>query len=106
MLFNYCCINSVCLIFIILLFLQIVFKLHLKDSIKLKLSSVLGININNNLEYYINKIVTYNKKIINIYICLLIIIISFGLSFSIFLSHELFNNLDNYIALHNNTIKW
>lgn len=61
-------INATCLNLIIILIIQIIFKLYLSNSIKLNLSNILGINFNNNLEYYINKIITLNKKMSNIYI--------------------------------------
>jgi hypothetical protein len=60
--------NITCLSLIILLIIQIIFKLHLKDNITLKFSSTLGKKINSNLEYYINKIISLNKKMSTIYI--------------------------------------
>jgi hypothetical protein len=47
---------------IIILMIQIFFKCHLYNDIKLNLSSILGIKLNNTLEYYINKIIMLNKK--------------------------------------------
>ena len=47
---------------IIILMIQIFFKFHLYNDIKLNLSSILGIKLNNTLEYYINKIIMLNKK--------------------------------------------
>jgi hypothetical protein len=60
--------NVTCLSLIVLLTIQIIFKLHLKDNITLKFSSFLGENMNSNLEYYINKIINLNKKMSTIYI--------------------------------------
>ena len=45
----------------IILIIQLGFNFFL-DSIKLKLSNNLGVNLNNNIEYYINKFITLNKK--------------------------------------------
>lgn len=59
--------NIVCLSLVILLIIQIIFKFYLKNSIKLNFSSILGTNINNSLEYYINKIINLNKKMNSIY---------------------------------------
>lgn len=94
--------NVTCLSLTIILILQITFKFYLNDSIKLNLSNILSVNINNKLEYYINKIIRLNKKMSSIYIWLILIILIFGLSFSIYASYELFDNIDNYISVHNN----
>jgi|SRR5882757_2547307 len=47
---------------VIVLIIQILFKFHLPDNIKLNLSSFLGNKFNNTLEFYFNKIITLNKK--------------------------------------------
>jgi hypothetical protein len=60
--------NITCLSLIILLIIQIIFKLHLKDNITLKFSSIFGEKFNSSLEYYINKIISLNKKMSSIYI--------------------------------------
>lgn len=62
MLFDIQGLNATCLSLIIILIIQIIFKFYLKDSIKLNLFNILGINLNNNLEYYLNKIIILNKK--------------------------------------------
>lgn len=46
----------------IILFIQIISKLYLKDNIKLKLISILGVKLNNTLEYSINKMIRLNEK--------------------------------------------
>lgn len=58
----------VCIGMLIFLTIQILFKIHFKDNIKLNLSSFLGDKFNNTLEYYINKIIGLNKKMSTIYI--------------------------------------
>jgi hypothetical protein len=60
--------NITCLSLVILLIIQIIFKLYLKDNITLKFSNILGEKFNNNLEYYINKIISLNKKMSTVYI--------------------------------------
>jgi hypothetical protein len=62
LLFDIELLNYTCLYVIIILIIQVIFKLHLKDSIVLNLSNTLGINLNKSLEYYINKVITLNKK--------------------------------------------
>ena len=97
--------NITCLSLVIILSIQILFKLYLKDSINLKLSNFVGLKANDKLEYYINKIISLNKKMSNIYIWLAILILICGLSFSIYASSELYNNIDDYIAVHNSIKK-
>jgi hypothetical protein len=65
----------------------------------------LGEKFNNSLEYYINKIISLNKKMSTIYIWLILFILIFSLSFSIYASHELYTNLDSYIIEHTNIKK-
>jgi hypothetical protein len=60
--------NITCLSLIILLIIQIIFKLHLKDNITLKFSSIFSEKFNSSLEYYINNIISLNKKMSTIYI--------------------------------------
>lgn len=57
-----------CLGLMIILIIQLIFKLHTKDSITLKLSYFLGTNLNKKMENYINKIIILNKKMSTIYI--------------------------------------
>ena len=97
--------NITCLSLIILLTIQIIFKLHLKDNITLKLSNILGEKFNSNLEYYINKIISLNKKMSTVYIWLTLLILIFSLSFSMYAAHELYTNLDSYINIHNSLSK-
>ena len=97
--------NITCLSLVIILSIQIFFKFYLKDSINLNLSNILGTNLNNILEYYINKIINLNKKMSVVYIWLILIILIIGLSFSIYASNELYNNIDSYIVSHNNLKK-
>jgi len=68
LLFDIEALNYICLSLVIILVIQILFKFYLKDKINLNLSSLLGININNNLEYYLNIVIMLNKKMSFIYI--------------------------------------
>lgn len=79
--------------------------MHLKDNIKLNLSDTIGVKLNSNLEYYINKIIFLNKKMSIVYIWLALISIICGLSFSIYASSDLLEKIDDYIAVHNNMKK-
>lgn len=94
-----------CLSLIVILVIQIIYKLYLKDNIKLNLTSLLGVKLNNTIEYYINKMITLNKKTGGTYMWLSLIIAIFGLSFSIYISDDLYNNIDKYIAIDNSIKK-
>jgi hypothetical protein len=54
--------DYVCLGIIYLLIIQLAFKLYFKNNINLKLSKLLGNNINNKLEFSLNKIIKLNKQ--------------------------------------------
>jgi hypothetical protein len=60
--------NYICLSLIFILTIQILFKFYLKDNVKLKLFNIIGLNANNFMEYYLNKIIKLNKNMSNIYI--------------------------------------
>ena len=102
LLFNIEITNYVCLSLIIILLIQIAFKFLLKDSVELHLSDILGKNTNNKVEYYINKIIILNKKMSVIYNIIIIITFIIALSFNAYACNELYNNIDNYITVHNN----
>jgi len=68
LLFDIYGLNATCLSLILILIIQIMFKLYLNNNIKLNLVNILGTNINNSLEYYINKIILFNKNMSIIYI--------------------------------------
>jgi hypothetical protein len=51
-----------CLYLVILITIQLVFKLYFKDSVSLNLSKLLGANLSSKLKYYLNKIIQLNKK--------------------------------------------
>jgi len=94
--------SYVCISMLVLLTIQILFKLHLKDNIKLNLSSILGNKFNEGLEFYINKIIILNKKMSTIYIWLTLIIIIMGLYYSAYTLYDLYTNIDSYINVYIN----
>jgi hypothetical protein len=97
LLFNFQILSYTCLTLVYLLILQIIFKFYVKNYIKLGLSSLVGIKINNTLEYYLNKIIFLNKKINNVYMLILFISLILGLSSIAYASDVLYNNLDSNI---------
>ena len=94
--------NYVCISMIILLIIQLVFKLYFKDNIVLNMSSILGSKLNNNLVFYINKIIALNKKMSDTYIWLIIIVLIVGLYISIYALNDISTNIDSYINVHVN----
>jgi hypothetical protein len=54
--------DYVCLSLIYILIIQLVFKLYFKDNVNLNLSKLLPNNINNKMEFYLNKIIKLNKQ--------------------------------------------
>ena len=81
-LFDIEALNYICLSLVIILIIQILFKFYLKDNIKLNISNILGININNKLEYYLNTIIKLNKKMSSIYIWLILVTLIVGWLFA------------------------
>lgn len=97
--------NYVCLSLIYILIIQIIFQSCVKDNITLSLSKLLGSNTNNKLEFYLNKIIKLNKRMSIVYIGIILITLIFGLSISAYVCHDLYANVDNYIAVHNSLKK-
>ena len=97
--------NYVCISLIIILVIQIIFKFYLFENVKLNLSFLLGVRSNNILEYYLNKIISLNKKMSIIYIWLILITLVVGLSSNNYALNDLSNNLDAYIAVYNSLKK-
>ena len=92
--------NYICVYMWVILVIQILFKFHFKDNIKLKINLIFGNNINNSLELIINKIITLNKKMSIIYIWLILISVLISLCFSIFFITDISNNLEDYIKVY------
>jgi hypothetical protein len=63
LLFNLEMMNYVCLSLIYILIIQLVFKLHFKDTINLNFFNLFGSNTKIKLEYIFNKIIKFNKQI-------------------------------------------
>lgn len=105
LLFDVEALNYICLSLVFILIIQILFKFYLKDNLNLNMSKFLGANINNKAEYYLNIVISLNKKMSFIYIWLILIALIVGLYFSCYASSELYNNLDNYIAVHSSLNK-
>lgn len=63
---------------------------------------ILGTKMNNGLEYCLNKVISFNREIITIYIWLLILILIVMLAYSAYISNDLYTNIDSYVYTYNN----
>ena len=54
--------SYICLGIVYILIIQLVFKLYFKDNINLNFFKLLGNNLNNIIEFYLNKIIKLNKQ--------------------------------------------
>ena len=59
-------------------------------------------NLNNNLNFYLIKIIQLNKMTSSVYIFIILILLLIGLAFDCYFITEFYNNLDNFINLHIN----
>lgn len=89
----------ICVYLLIMLVIQLLFKFYFKENIKLNLTWIVGLKWNKNLEFFLNKIITVNKKISKIYIWIILVSIIFALSSSIFFIQDIYTNLDDYVRI-------
>jgi len=101
LLFNLEMMNYVYLSLIYILIIQLVFKLHFKDTINLNFLNMLSSNTKIKLEYFLNKIVKLNKQISVIWIWIGLVVIMFASSLDAYTLHNLCINIDSYINIHN-----
>ena len=98
--------TCVCLGLIVILFMMILFKFYLnQDKVKFNLSSLIGDKMNNNLNYYLIKLIQLNKNTSTVYIFLVFIFLFIALGFDCYFITELYNNLDKFVDLHINSRK-
>ena len=98
--------TCVCLYFILILFMNILFKFYFnEEKVKLNLSSLIGDKMNNNLNYYLIKLIQLNKKTSTVYIFIIFILLFICLGFNCYFITELYNNLDKFVDLHINSRK-
>lgn len=98
--------TCVCLTFILILFMMILFKFYLNEAkVQMNLSSLIGDKMNNNLNYYLIKLIQLNKKTSTVYIFIIFILLFIALGFDCYFITELYNNLDKFVDLHINSRK-
>ena len=94
-----------CLVILFLLMVQIICRFSIGDKVKLNLFMILGTKMNKVLEYCLNKIISFNRGITTIYIWLLILILITILAYSVYISNDLYTNVDSYVYTYNNMKK-
>lgn len=87
-------ISYICFTLVLILTIQLFIRLYLKEDINI---TILGTNLN----YYLNKLIKFNKKVSIVYIWLILIILLISLAYIGYFSSELYNNIDKYINIHN-----
>jgi hypothetical protein len=84
----------------------ILFKFYLnQDKVKFNLSSLIGDKINNNLNYYLIKLIQLNKNTSTVYIFIIFILLYIALGYDCYFTTELYNNFDKFEDLHINSRK-
>ena len=91
---------SVVLYMVLLIVIQLIFKLYFKDNVKLNLSKLLGVNFNNKVEYYLNKIILLNKKMSIFWTWFGIMVIIYGISRFTYAIYLMRTKLDSAINAH------
>ena len=100
LLFNMQILDYICLSLIYILIIQLIFKFFLKEHTIIKLSNIIGNKLNDNLNFYFNKILLLNKKMSNIYIVIIILLLISILIFDIYIINELISDINSYIEAH------
>ena len=88
----------ICISLIIILAIQVIIRLL---PIKVNLNLFKHTVLNDNFNYYINKIIRLNKNMSIIYTFILIILLLYGLGLIVYIENEIYTNIDMYISVHN-----
>ena len=75
------------------------------ENVNIKLSYLLGVKLNNALEYYLNKIISLNKKMSVIYVWLILLLLIIAILSNNYALNNLSHNLDGYISVYNSLKK-
>ena len=85
---------------IIILAIQLIFKLYIKDNITINIY-LLSADFNLIIEKILNKIIYLNKTMSSVYIVFILLILLYSMGLLIYISHDIYSNLDMYIEIHN-----
>jgi group I intron endonuclease len=92
--------DYVCLGILYILIIQLIFKLYLKDTVRLNLSKWLNDSLSNKLEFYLNKMIKLNKQMSVFWIWYGFIVITCSIIGSIYLINGVYTNINHFIGLH------
>jgi len=92
--------NSISIWLIIILLIQILFKLYISDKPKLKVIDYILPSYSENIKIYIYKLIKLNKNMNIFYIIFGIILLFICIISSLYFSLELYNNLNNYVEVY------
>jgi len=95
-----CILDSICIWLIIVLLMQILFKLYISDKPKLKMIDYILPSYSENIKKYIYKIIKLNKNMNIFYSIFAIILLFICIFWSLYFSLELYNNLSNYVDVY------
>ena len=96
-------ITNACFGLVFILFIMIIFKFYLKEEkIKFNISNLIGVDLNNSLNYYLIKLIQLNKKTSSVYIFIILVLLLLFLAFDCYFISELYHNLDKFINNHIN----
>ena len=95
-----CILNSISIWLIIILLIQILFKLYISDKPKLKVIDYILPSYSENIKRYIYKLIKLNKNMNIFYTIFGIILLFICIISSSYFSLELYNNLNNYVDVY------
>jgi hypothetical protein len=99
LLVNFEMMSYVCLSLIYIIVIQLLFKLCFKDQIKK--FNLLNANWRTKINYYLRIIIKLNKQTSIVWTWTGILLITFALCFDAYTLHDVYNNIDSYVNVHN-----
>lgn len=95
-----CILNSICIWLIIVLLMQILFKLYISDKPKLIIIDYILPSYSEKIKIYIYKLIKLNKNMNVFYSIFAIILLFICIFWSSYFSWELYNNLSDYVDVY------
>ena len=95
-----CALNSICIWLIVVLFMQVLFKIYISDKPKLKLIDYILPYYSENIKIYIYKLIKLNKNMNIFYSVFAVILLLICLLGSIYFSWELYKNISSYVDVY------
>ena len=99
LLVNFEMMSYVCLSLIYIIVIQLLFKLCFKDQNKK--FNLLNANWRTKINYYLRIIIKLNKQTSIVWTWTGILLITFALCFDAYTLHDVYNNIDSYVNVHN-----